>query len=281
MNYTFKLKALTPMCHGDTVTGIDNSTNTRLFMRSGWIVNGFPQRVPSLSENALRSVLWRKPLADHLLQALGIPGASLRKSVVNLLYSGGNLQGGAKSPGTEHTLGQTVHSTYPNLELLSGAVDMFILPGGKLRVSCWPVAREFADVLRYVAPEEVDAANTVSIFDMLVEETRTRGTGGESDGNQMLYTYETLAAGARFVVRASLCNGASTLCQSALGFALTQWDQYFGGQGRQGRGLMAVEGGNLPSGDAYAQYITDNVYALKDGLTSGKLGTDTLLCGGG
>jgi len=59
MRHTILLQATTPIAHGDTVTGIDNQTNTRIFMRQGMIVDGKPARVPAISENALRAVLFR------------------------------------------------------------------------------------------------------------------------------------------------------------------------------------------------------------------------------
>jgi hypothetical protein len=279
MKHSLLLRSLTPISHGDTSTGIDNSSNTRLFMRQHVVLNGVPVRVPSISENSLRSIMFRKPLADHLVSAVG--AKSLPKTVVNLLYSGGNLMKGSKAPGTEFTLGRNLHRMYPHLELLSGATDNFVLPPGCLRVCAWIVAQEYIPALRHVAPENVlqDAVN-VSAFDLVSEEIRTRGTGAESQGNQMLYAYEVLAQGAQIFIQVDIENGASELCRSAAGFAIAQWDRFIGGQSRQGRGLMAVEMNDLPCGKAYEQYVTDNAEVLNAGLTDGTFGTGTVLCGG-
>ena len=278
--YSFLLEALSPISHGDTQTSINNNTNVRLFMRQNVIVNGIPSRIPTLSENSIRSVIFRKTLAEHLVSVLNI--VSLPKTVVNLLFSGGNLMSGAKSPAGEFALGKALMSYYPSLELLSGSVDSFILPEGKLRPCLWPVTSEYARFLERVAPSEViEESKNISIFDLTQEETRTRGTGGESEGNQMLFTYETLSAGAKFFVLAHLNYGVSELCESAFCYAVKNWSGYFGGQGRQGRGLMSVSELDF-SGDglAYSDYIEENKEKLKIGLEDGTFCTGTVLCGG-
>jgi hypothetical protein len=148
VRYTILLQAVTPIAHGDTVTGIDNQTNTRIFMRQGMLVNGKPARVPAISENALRAVLFRGPLHDNLVQRLGLWRGDMPQSVVNLLYSGGNMAAGSKAPGDEIALGHAVKRLYPTLDLLGGAVDGFILPRSRLRMAAWLVAKEYLPALR-------------------------------------------------------------------------------------------------------------------------------------
>lgn len=280
MKHTILLQSVTPVAHGDTVTGIDNQTNTRIFMRQGMLVDGKPARVPAISENALRSVLFRNPLHDELVSRLGIERGGMPQSVVNLLFSGGNMAAGSKAPGDEIALGHAVKRLYPSLDLLGGAVDGFILPRSRLRMAAWLVAREYLPALRLIAPELADEATGVSAYDMLTEETRTRGTGSESDGNQMLYTYETLAAGAKLLVEISLDAHTPTATASATGHALTVWDGYIGGQGRQGRGRMAVVASTLPAADAYLAHIDEKKDEMRTGLIGGTLGTTRLLCQG-
>lgn len=278
MRHTILLQAVTPIAHGDTVTGIDNQTNTRIFMRQGMIVDGKPGRVPSISENALRAVLFRNPLHDDLLSRLAIGRGELPQSVVNLLFSGGNMAAGSKAPGDEMTLGHQVKRLYPSLDLLGGAVDGFILPRSRLRMAAWLVAREYAPALRLIAPDLVAEAEGISAYDMLTEETRTRGTGAESDGNQMLYTYETLASGAKLLVEVSLDMHTPDSTRASLAHAMTCWDGYIGGQGRQGRGRMAVLASDLTPADAYLAHIEASREAMRQGLTTGGLGTAKLLC---
>jgi hypothetical protein len=278
MRHTILLQAVTPIAHGDTVTGIDNQTNTRIFMRQGMIVDGKPGRVPSISENALRAVLFRNPLHDDLLSRLAIGRGELPQSVVNLLFSGGNMAAGSKAPGDEMALGHQIKRLYPSLDLLGGAVDGFILPRSRLRMAAWLVAREYAPALRLIAPDLVGEAEGISAYDMLTEETRTRGTGAESDGNQMLYTYETLAAGAKLLVEVSLDMHTPEATRASVAHAIACWDGYIGGQGRQGRGRMAVLASDLVPADAYLAHVEASRDAMRQGLTTGRLGTEKLLC---
>ena len=276
--HTITLQAATPIAHGDTVTGVDNQTNTRLFMRQTMLVNGIPARVPAISENALRSTMFREPLADSMLQALGIGSGDLPQSVMNLLYAGGNIAPGSKAPAQEIAYGHAVKKLYPMLDLLGGAVDSFILPRSRLRLACWLVAEEYADSLAIVAPHLVDEARRVSAFDLLGEETRTRGTGANSDGNQMLYTYETLAAGAKLFIEVTIDSHAPDACIAATSHALDCWDGYIGGQSRQGRGRMIVVDKSTPESTAYIKHIEENRDAMRSGLTSGTLGVEVKLC---
>lgn len=278
MRHTILLQALTPIAHGDTVTGVDNATNTRIFMRQGMLIDGVPARVPALSENALRSVMIRYPLHDHLLTRLGVMRGSLPQSVVNLLFSGGAMAAGSKAPPDEMALGHAVKRLYPSIDLLGGAVDGFILPRSRLRLAAWLVAAEYAPALDLVAPELAEEARAVSAYDLLADETRTRGTGDESAGNQMLYTYETLAAGAKILIEFSLDPHTPDATRGALAHAVAAWDGYLGGQGRQGRGRCAVIRHDLPDARPYLDHLDGHAEALREGLTSGTLGTAKALC---
>lgn len=278
MRYSVLLQAATPIAHGDTVTGVDNKTNIRIFMRQGMLIDGKPARVPSISENALRSVMIRYPLADHMLDALKIGRGDLPQSVVNLLFSGGSMASGSKAPTNEIELGHAVKKLYPMIDLLGGAVDAFILPRSRLRMSAWLVAREYLPALRLVAPELEDEAREVSAYDMLTEETRTRGTGSESAGNQMLYTYETLAAGAKLFVEMTIDPHAPPATVSALAHAVSVWDGFIGGQSRQGRGRMAIIHHTLPDAGDYLAHISEHGSRMRDGLIDGTLGTGRVLC---
>lgn len=112
------------------------------------------------------------------------------------------------------------------------------------------------DANRQIAIAEAEG---ISAYDMLTEETRTRGTSSESDGNQMLYTYETLAVGAKLLVEVSLDTHTPAATRASLSHAISCWDGYIGGQGRQGRGRMAVIANDLPSAAAYLAHIVTEV----------------------
>ncbi len=270
------MTCLTPLSHGDTANL--SGGNTRLFMRQGMRVDGVPFRVPAISENALRSVLFRAPLAEHLLSSLGILKGEIPQAVMNLLFSGGNLKSGAKAPGDEIELGHSVKQLYPSLDLLSGSTDAFVLPRSRLKLSAWLLSSEYADLLELVSPEHAQLARDAgSAFDLLCEETRTRGTGDESAGNQMLYGYETLAAGSQILLEVVLDRHTPDAAQSALSAGISNWDGFFGGQGRQGRGRIHLEH-TLPSQDAYLEHLAAYGDAMRDGLKTGNLGTAKVLC---
>src|SRR5690606_3320823 len=165
-------------------------------------------------------------------------------------------------PGDEMTLGHQVKRLYPSLDLLGGAVDGFILPRSRLRMAAWLVAREYLPALRLIAPDLVAEAEGISAYDMLTEETRTRGTGAESDGNQKLYTYETLAAGAKVMVEVTLDPHTPAATAAAVGHALSMWDGYIGGQGRQGRARMAVLTSDLPETAPYLAHLDEHGEAM-------------------
>lgn len=274
------LEALTPIAHGDTSLGVDDGTNMRLFMRQGRRVNGIVRPVPAISENALRSVLFRRPLHDHLLTTLEITPGTLPQGVMNLLFSGGAMLGGAKAPAGEITVGHKVRALYPSLDLLGGAVDGMILPRSRLRLATWLIAREYAAALDLVHPRLSEDAEELSAYDLLSEETRTRGTGEESAGNQMLYSYETLAAGAQFLAELTLDAHTPPQTASAVALALDEWDGYFGGQGRQGRGRLGMLTRPDLAPDAYTAHLARHGDAMRSGLLDGTLGTGVTLCAG-
>lgn len=272
------IQSITPISHGDTITGVDNQTNIRLFMRSNMLINGKSARVPSISENALRSVMIRSPIHDALIQSLNIGKGELPQSVMNLLFSGGNMAAGSKAPADEISLGYSVKKLYPSIDLLGGAVDGFILPKSRLYLSAWIVSKEYIHAIRHIAPHLQDEASSVSVFDMVDEETRTRGTGSESSGNQMLYTYETLAAGVKILIEFTMDSHTPDVTDSALGYAVNCWDGFIGGQARQGRGRMVVVDNNLPKQDQYLDHIKEYSESMRSGLISGDFGTGRQLC---
>lgn len=275
---TVLLEALEPISHQDTLTSTDNATNTRLFMRSRALVDGVPMRVPDISENSLRSVIFRRTLHDHLLETLGVESGSLPQAVVNLLYSGGNLAKGATSPGNDIDLSHKIRRLYPSLELLGGATDSFVLPKSRLRLAAWLVCREMAPYIRHVDESLAEEAESVSSYDLISEETRVRGTGAESSGNQMLYSYETLAAGSKVLLEITLDAWTSEAVESAVALALAEWDGYIGGQGRQGRGRMAITGKRSGNLTMYKEHLDKYGETMKAGLADGTLGTEKPIC---
>ena len=59
---------------------------------------------------------------------------------------------------------------------------------------------------------------------------------------------------------------------------MSEWDGYFGGQGRQGKGRMQVIDSTLPPPDLYLERLEKNKEAMLQGLLSGDFGTGVVLC---
>lgn len=278
MRIRFSIEALTPIAHFDTRTGVNNPTNIRLFMTQPAMLNGRLVYVPHVSENALRTVLFRRPLADHLVAELGIGPGELPRPIVNLLYAGGSM-GGGRTPGDETVLGHRIKRLYPSLDLLGGAVDTFIMPRSRLRLCAWIVAEEYLPAIRDIFPELEGTAAACSAHDLIGEETRTRGIGDEAQGNQMLYSYEALAAGSRIAVELTVDPAAPAATVSAIGRALAEWDGFVGGQGRQGRGRGRIEWLDVePASASYDEHLVEHGAAMAAGLRDGTLGTERVLC---
>lgn len=278
MRYRFVLETLTPVAHGDTRTGIDNPTNTRLFMTQPAVASGRLVYTPHVSENALRSVMLRSPLADHLIRTLGIEAGCIPRSVLNLFYAGGNMSGG-RAPGDEKILGHAIKKLYPSLDLLGGAVDSFIIPRSRLKLAAFIVAEEYLTAMAVLFPELADHARAVSAHDLIGEEVRTRGTGDEASGNQMLYGYETLAAGARIAVELTLDPWTPPAAVAAVARGLAEWNGYIGGQGRQGRGRCRLEWlGEAPAAGMYDDHVARHAETMRDGIVTGTLGQGKVLC---
>lgn len=278
MRYHAILTALTPISHNDTRTGVDNATNMRIFMQQPTNIGGRLVYSPHITENSLRSILVRYPLADHLLTTLGIERRSLPQSVLNLLYSGGRM-GGGRAPGDEITFGHAIKRLYPSLDLLGGSVDAFILPRSRLRMAAWIVASEYSHAIDAIFPHLRGVA-LPSASDLIGTEVRTRGTGSDSDGNQMLYSYETLAAGTQIAIEFIVDDWAPDATLAALARGIANWTGFVGGQGRQGRGRCSIEWlyTSPPTSDAYDVHVAEHAEQMRTGLTDGTLGTGKVMC---
>ena len=275
---TLMLEAATPICHGDVGVGASSSTNLQTFMRHRRLLsNGNIASVPAISGNAMRHVLIRAPLMRAMLSRLGVERESLPLAVAQLLFSGGEILGGAVEPATSGALSRRVRELYPPLAMLGGAVDAFLLPPGSLRVTPVLMCEEERPAIEAVLNRKY-LADLPSAFDLVGEETRTR-----SGGAKMLYSYETLAAGSRILLELSLTRDED-MGMALLSVALEEWDLFFGGHSRQGRGRLTVD---LDQSEwmressilePWLDHCAEHAQAMRDGLASGTLGTDRVLC---
>jgi hypothetical protein len=117
------------------------------------------------------------------------------------------------------------------------------------------------------------------VFDLVDDTVRTR-QATEAGVGQMIYNYETLAAGAQILVRLKLSPMASDLAKGSLVAAVATYEQMavIGGQSARGHGHMAVEWSRiLPDQDnllsGYEAHLADKRDAMLGGLLDGTLGT--------
>jgi hypothetical protein len=240
--------------------------------------------VPAISNNSLRHQMVREPSWLHLFGRLGLMAAEPGKGPVPagveaIFYNGGNIAAGAKQPSNPFALSNTIRQMYPSLDLLGGVTDSFDIGESRLRVSAWLVCRENLAALQNSPAAYLPGAN-VSIFDLVDDETRTRMAGQVGQG-QMIYNYESLAAGTQILVRFRLVPFCPILTRGALEAAISWYlneDATLGGQAARGHGsvdgrwlIMPEDHG--PAIDEYEAYIDENADKLRDGLITGTLGT--------
>ena len=234
--------------------------------------------VPAISGNAVRHII-REAGMLHLLDRLGIGLETLPAPVGFLLANGGTIRKGGKAPANSEMVGQGVLRRYPFLELLSGAVDSFLLPESVLRVNAWTVCVENAEALRPwgITPEHAG--------EWLVSQVTHTRHPERWDESPSVFGFETLVAGAQVAVRFGLTAYASALAAGALGAALiwlAERDVRIGGGGARGYSLMrlAVDLADLDQERAaYETYLADNRAGLREGLLDGTLGSGSRLVG--
>lgn len=239
-------------------------------------------RIPALSGNALRHCAIREPGANRLLAELGLsPQESLVSvGVERFLYGGGNTAKGAKAPGSSDLVEGQVREAYPIIDALGGAFDMFLLTRSAVSVTNWIVCREN----NWITERKAGVRSDVSIFDLVEEVTRTRGGigGKDKESGQMIFSYETLAAGTEVLVEVGFQPFTKHLTVGAVELALSDWEAAgcpFGARGAQGHGIFAVVARREPQhADEYLAYLRENRARLAAGLESGQFCTELKLC---
>ena len=254
--------------------------------------------LPHLTANTLRHVCVRHPGWLHLAGALGLRGGEsagageLDLGTEAMFVNGGNIASGAKQPSNPFGLAQKIRRAYPLLDLLGGVTNSFDLGASKLRVNSTVVCRENRDALAGSRAHDLPNATT-SVFDMTDEVTHTRQA--HNGRGQMIYNFETLAAGAQVLARFTFAPFTHELTQGAFVAAMETYlanAPTAGGQSARGYGSLRGEWLAAPEGDffsaiddlnllglraKYEQYLDDNRDALRASLCDGTLGTGTLV----
>ena len=210
----------------------------------------------------------------------------LPTSVKALLENGGNIGKAQSAPSTAYALAQAIRNAYPSLSLLGGCTDSFMLGDSNLQsVSCFWFAREFNDALEELFGVKADT----SILDLLDEWTLHRHVG-RYDGSPMPYSFETVTAGAQLYVNFQLSPWGTELERGAFIAALETFkdiDGHIGGQAAKGFGRVSVEILHETANDtktwqnarsAYEQYLAENRLRLLEGLKTGTLCSEKVVC---
>lgn len=243
---------------------------------------------PGVSANSVRHELVRQPAWLHLADRLGLDADSPGKGPVpegieSMFDDGGNIAAGAKQPSNVHRLANTIRETYPSLDLIGGVTDTFVLGEGQLQLASYLVCRENREALGMAA--DLPLAD-VSVFDMLDDVTLTHQAASKELG-KMIFSFETLAAGAQILCRFTIKPQTNILTHGALLTAIDWWQQHDGticGQSARGFGvcdsqwLMQPDGFEGDPAQEYEDYIELNKTSLVAGLMDGTLGCDRVVC---
>lgn len=244
--------------------------------------------VPEVSANSLRHQIVRNPGWVHLRRALGFqatePGkGELPPSVQAAFENGGNIENDATRPGGSYAMVKLIRQCFPLLDLLGACMDNFDVGKSKLDVHSWLVCRENAAAL--VGTPAADLANArLSAFEMLDNVTETRQVTEDGLG-QMIRSFETLASGGQILARLTLRPDTRSLTQGALVAAVETFRAELaniGGQHARGYGFVQAEWATalpeaLESRLEYESYLETNRDALREELTSGRLGSGSVV----
>lgn len=236
-----------------------------------------PLDVPAVSVNSLRHSVVRTPGWLYLVERLGL--VSVPPGIEAMFVNGGNIRAGAKQPAGAAQLALRIRDTYPLLDLLGGVADSFDLGEGRLSVAGWVVCKENQDAIAGTQAENLPMAD-VSIFDMLDDVTHTRQATEQGLG-QMIWNFETLAKGLNIMIKLNLNPFTSELTKSALFASIEQFRTHatIAGQAARGYGWCKADwlGDVKGSDELYAEYLIKNRDMLAEGISSGKMGTESVV----
>jgi hypothetical protein len=243
-------------------------------------------RLPAISGNSLRHNLLREPATTRLLTELGLtPDRNLVPiGVERFLYSGGNTQKGAKAPAASDVYEAIARQRYPMIDALGGSTDQFVMTRSQIAIASWIVCREHNWITERKTDGEVRAES--SVFDLMTETTRTRsGIGGkDAESGQMIYSYETLAAGTQILVEVGFQPFTSDLTIGSMLQALLDWQAWggrIGARSNQGHSQFLADfpdDERIVLAGSYLEYLRTNREELAAGLTNATFGTEVKLC---
>ena len=242
--------------------------------------------IPQHSGNDLRHDI-RYAGMVHLFNALGLDlDSQLPMAVKALFENGGNIAKGASAPSNDYALTQIIRKKFPMLGLLGGCTSSFILGDSNLH-SVFPVwfGKEYNDALEAI----FGVSAKESIISYLDDWTLHRHGGRTHDQSPMPYNFETVCAGAKLYVNYQFSPWTPPLELGAFWCALHTFidiDASIGGQSAKGFGRVKVDILNedktihefVEHGFAYENYLKQNLIELSEGLQTGHLCTETVVC---
>ena len=240
--------------------------------------------VPAVSTNSLRHEIVRAPGWTHIFASLGIhPDTKIPPGIEAMFINGGSIRAGAKEPQNAASLAKAIRDNFPLLDLLGATTDSFYTGDSRLSMSSWLVCRENREALLGTPAADLSAAQ-ISAFEMIDDVTHTR-QATEAGLGQMIWNFETLAAGSQILVRFSLNPFTRNLTRGALAAAVETWlanDPSIAGQSARGYGHCAGQWlRQMPNRDEhrgiYEEFVSGNRDKIIDWLTSGTLGTGTVV----
>jgi len=242
--------------------------------------------IPALSGNSLRHCILREPGANRLLGELGLAPYSDQNieniipiGVTRFLYAGGQMAAKSKAPNSSDLLEAEVRERYPLIDALGGSTDSFIFGEAACKIASWVICKENNFATEAIA----NITSNISIYDYIEETTRTRsGLGGkDKESGQMIFSYETLAAGLPVLVEVTFNPFTRPLTKGSIISAIHDWDGILGGRSDVGHGKFSFDWLDNcfdSDGNDYMEYLRANKEELANGLLDGSFGTKTKLC---
>jgi len=222
VRYDVLITSLTPIVHSSGTVG-----NEALLMTERVVdpddPQGLPQDVPCLTGNSLRHAL-REALAHLTLRTLDLELGSLPVAAQHFLLSGGSL--GRQAETLDVAGYRRALELFPYLGLFGGGLGSLLIPGKlqvayaillcaqnawRVRLLCPPLTelagdlqpaeeyRERRQATRHDARRGLLARHALRPEDRDAWEQSLSSEEGATDSNQMIFAYEAVCAGARWL----------------------------------------------------------------------------------
>ena len=239
--------------------------------------------VPLYSGNAWRGQV-RDLVALDLFERVEMSPREAAPAMANALFSGGSIESGSASSGSNVAMRSALRALLPMVDLLGGVYGNEPMDGVLRAADALPVCRETADVIAHrlvpeIAAQGEDAvrawAERLPWAEDLYETrqlTRHAHRDLESDGVQMLVRTEVIRAGTQWVHSVALAAKdrlMSPLTRSALAHALDLFVRggSLGAGNARGLGAFVTDGyGDVGDPEPYRAHIAAHAAEIREVL---------------